>query len=203
MGRLRVPVVLSLCLLAWSGCQRTSLSRGAATKIIAQKLALPDAGITVVDKLYYKSSRAGDGDPLTEAHCRHGLISGNSLLNAGSHLNTLQASGMIVYGDDVTRREKGDYYGQLCIRRYASVKLTDAGRRYLQSEHSENYIMKAYEIGMGEVTGIQIDGSATRAVVEYSLVVLNATPFAENVPASPMRRRASFSLYDDGWRMQE
>lgn len=89
------------------------------------------------------------------------------------------------------------------IRRYASVKLTDAGRRYLQSEHSENYIMKAYEIGMGEVTGIQIDGSATRAVVEYSLVVLNATPFAENVPASPMRRRASFSLYDDGWRMQE
>lgn len=62
----------------------------------------------------------------------------------------------------------------------------------------------------GDVTGIQTDEQAGTLIVEYSIKRTNWTPFGEyyrqqNPQQYPetIARKATFKLYDDGWRLTQ
>lgn len=68
--------------------------------------------------------------------------------------------------------------------------------------------LRLCDLTFGEITGIQLNDQAGTAVVEYTVKRTNWTPFGEyyrkSGPADlpdTTARKASFTRYDDGWRL--
>jgi len=80
------------------------------------------------------------------------------------------------------------------------VVLTQEGAKYLV-ENKDAFIVKSCEIAFGEVTGIEVENQFNGAVVHYTLVRVNPTPFGVNISQEPIDKKALFSKYDDGWRI--
>lgn len=89
------------------------------------------------------------------------------------------------------------------------IHFTDKAQSYLlptpESDKSSNIQkVKLADEELGEVTGIKTGQSEKAAVVEYTTAYKNLTPFSVLVPTNFKKnatRTASFSLYDDGWRL--
>lgn len=100
-------------------------------------------------------------------------------------------------------------------------KLRDIGKPLIQfSGKAEQYFLKTpekeksidvqkvklAEEELQEVTGIKMMNDGKSAVVEYSTMYKNVTPFSSLVNTSfteESTHQVNFALYDDGWRLEE
>jgi len=89
-----------------------------------------------------------------------------------------------------------------CPAVYAKVALTDAGKKYLVRASDGKFEVRAFTLAFGDVTGVQSQERDRTARAEYTLQLHEPTPFAGIVSRAPIKGSASFSLYDDGWRIQ-
>lgn len=67
-------------------------------------------------------------------------------------------------------------------------------------------VVKLADEELAEVTGIKTSGNGKNAVVEYTTVYKNLTPFAALVKRDLTNKqvhKAYFSLYDDGWKYEK
>ncbi|MFX1705731.1 hypothetical protein PV783_17315 [Chitinophaga sp. CC14] len=89
------------------------------------------------------------------------------------------------------------------------IFFTDKAKPYLmETPEKDKKIMvqkvKLAEQHFGEITGMQMLKNDKKAIVEYTYVYKNVTPFVaiSNLKIEPKEsRKAYFALYDDGWRI--
>lgn len=109
--------------------------------------------------------------------------------------------------------------GLLTVQR--TQKLGDVGKPIIQlSGKAQPYLLptpekdksiniqkvKLAEEELKEVTGIKMMEDGKSAVAEYTTTFSNVTPFSELVNTNFKKentRQATFSLYDDGWRLEK
>jgi hypothetical protein len=89
-----------------------------------------------------------------------------------------------------------------CTYEYTTISLTPEGQRYLVAERDDGYAVRTHTLSFGDVTGIRVVKELHAAEAEYTLKSDDLTPFAEDVPAEPVQRSATFHRYDDGWRIE-
>lgn len=174
----------------------TSLSRDQAANLIKAKRNTPEIREISLAKEYFDRSRADDEGSSMPTLCIDSLGQ-DGLASAKGRLDSLVANGVISFGKNSAKRKRS------CVYLYATVILTPEGKKHLVRETPNSYILKTYEVSFGEITGIQINEQFKQASADYTLVVGNVTPFARDIPNSPMKRTASFALFDDGWRIQD
>jgi len=93
----------------------------------------------------------------------------------------------------------------------ALIQLTPKARSYVlpaQANDADSKIIrvKAGDVDIVQVTGVKLLSSGKSAVVEYTTVFKNLTPFAalrRMVADKQKTQKAYFSLYDDGWRLEK
>jgi len=85
-----------------------------------------------------------------------------------------------------------------CPAAWATVSLTNEGKKYLAAGVGE---VKVFDRSFGELTGIQTNEQVKAAKADYTVKMINVTPFGSNVSIEPLSRTATFSLFDDGWRI--
>jgi len=91
------------------------------------------------------------------------------------------------------------------------IQLTGKASSYVlpaEKNDSESKIVrvKAGDVDVVEVTGIKLLSSGKSAIVEYSTIYKNLTPFSGllGVTANKQKiQKAYFSLFDDGWRVEK
>lgn len=92
------------------------------------------------------------------------------------------------------------------------VHFTEKARPFLLPDKNEDAAISSIkkatlvEENIVEVTGIKMSQDNTKAVVEYTTKYANASPFVALSKIDPEKlttRKAYFSLYDDGWRIEE
>jgi len=91
------------------------------------------------------------------------------------------------------------------------IQLTTKASPYvLPAEKNDNdskiVRVKAGEVDFVEVTGIKLLSSGKSAIVEYSTIYKNLTPFSGLLGATANKQKlqkAYFSLFDDGWRVEK
>jgi len=87
-----------------------------------------------------------------------------------------------------------------------TVKVTDAGSKYLVSEDNGNYTILSATFDISEITGVLQQKDAVEATVEYKIKRDTRTPFGEfwekNCYDTDRKYEAHFVKYDDGWRME-
>lgn len=109
--------------------------------------------------------------------------------------------------------------GLLTVQR--TQKLGDVGKPIIQlSSKAQPYLLptpekdkssniqkvKLAEEELKEVTGIKMMEDGKTAIAEYTTTFSNVTPFSELVNTDFKKentRQATFSLYDDGWRLEK
>jgi len=184
-----------LCISIFFFSCGNNLSRGEAKGLIVKKFNLPQIQSIDINKRYYKTERY--------VVYHGGLPTANIIIGRIDYsdyqtmLTNLSAQGLITIGETVEKdyNANADYV-------YAVVSLTDEGKKYLISESSDKFVVKTCEIDFGEITGIQKQEQFKIAEVHYTLIRKNITPFGINISQQPEDRTQSFSLFDDGWRIQ-
>ena len=98
--------------------------------------------------------------------------------------------------------------GTNCITNFARIGLTDVGRKYMLEESDHSYTLKASDIVIDQVSGIVRQKDAPLALAEYKVLRDQQTPFFFSLDVFGKggqynfdTKRASFTLYDDGWRV--
>jgi len=170
--------IMNLCMavVLFAACSSDKLDRDKALQLIQEK------------KLYPKviSYNVFTADPV---HARR-------MLDAG-----LESSGLLT----VQRTQKLIDVGKPLIT------FTDMAKPYLlptsDEDHKDNIqLVKIADEDFEEITGVQLLDGEKHAVVEYKTSFKNITPFS---PLSRLKlnekniHKAYFSLYDDGWRLEE
>jgi hypothetical protein len=92
---------------------------------------------------------------------------------------------------------------------YVNLTLTETAKQYeLPSDDQNSIAVKLCDSVLGDITGIQANEEAGAATVEYTIKRANWTPFGEYYRKSDpgsfpevLARRATFTRYDDGWRV--
>ncbi len=190
-------VVMSCTAILLVSCGNKNLTRGEAAEKISRSLNLPAFETTQIDKSFVKKFWS---DP----SMMPAVFAGNAheYSDVKDRLDELQAKGLISVGEIQENQGQGHFL-------IATVSLTDAGKKYLVAETAAGFQVKAgyqvkiNEIVFGEVTGIQMNEQFKVAEVYYTLKKANGTPFGGNVSTEPIERKATFTLFDDGWRIQK
>lgn len=165
------------------------LSRQKAAELISKQQKLPTIETIQLGKSYLKESR----------HDSWGvcMVIGDKYSDSGvkERLDGLQAKGLISIG------EKKQHDGE-CNYVWATVELTNEGKKYLVKDADGEYQIKVNELTFGEITGIQIHEQFKVAEAGYTLRRINITPFGSSISTVPINRNATFALFDDGWRIK-
>ncbi len=167
-----------------------------AEVLIMKKFNLPQTDTMRIYKKYFKSSKYVD-------YCSFPKVSiyiGGRITYSDNEkvLITLKEKGLINISETVEQEREYDEDNT-----YAIVLLTDEGKKYLIKEDDVKYIVKTCEITFGEITGIQMQEQVKLAEVNYTLKRINFTPFGNEGSQETENRTASFTLFDDGWRMNQ
>lgn len=166
---------LLVALLLFASCSSNDLDREKAFKLLQENKTYPK----VIDQEIYT------GDP---AYAK-------KVLEAG-----LEESGLVA----VQRTRKIMDIGK------PIVYFTDKAKPYVLPQTQEDkesavWRVKIADEVLEEVTGIQLLEGGKNAVVEYQTAYKNITPFfklAKYSLTGKNSRKANFSLYDDGWRIE-
>ncbi|MBC8053817.1 MAG: hypothetical protein H7Y13_12200 [Sphingobacteriaceae bacterium] len=166
---------LLIALLLFASCSSNDLDRETALKLIKEEKLYPK----VIDQEIYT------GDPV---HARKVLETG------------LEKSGYVT----VQRTRKIMEIGKPII------SFTDKAKPYLLPQTQEDiesgvWRVKIADEVLEEVTGIQLLEGGKNAVVEYKTAYKNITPFSKLARfslADNNIQKTHFSLYEDGWRME-
>ena len=189
----KLPFLL-VSIILLSSCSN-NLSRQKAAELISRQQKLPVTQTIVLGSYFKRAwSDPASGAFGISAAC---LVSGGdkNYSDVAQSLAELQSKGLISIG------ERKDHNGE-CNYLYATTKLTDEGKKYLVKESGGVHELKAYDLAFGEVTGIQINEQLKTAEADYTIRVTNITPFGSNISTAPINRKATFALFDDGWRIK-
>ena len=162
--------------LVLSGCSNKELSREKALSLLRQETQYP--------KIIHHDIFCGDP--------KHAI----RVLDAG-----LETQGLLT----VQRTQKLSDIGKPLIQ------FTDIALPYLLETPEEDKISKIQRVKLAEeelkeVTGIKMLNDGKSAIATYTVSYKNITPFAVLVKRDFKKEasyQASFSLYDDGWRIEK
>lgn len=175
---LLVAVVLGSCM----SCSSRDLSRPRAAELIASQQRLPTTQTITIYHRYLKRSWS---NPVVGfgriTVCNY---EGERYANVESRLAYYLSVGLITMG---TVTENGD-----CPSTWATVTLTDEGRKYLAAESAGAFEVKVFDLAFGEVTGIRTNEPSKTAKADYTLKLINVTPFGNNI--SPEQDGRSVSV---------
>jgi len=124
------------------------------------------------------------------------MVGGDKYSDKKEMLDELQTKHLITVNESTTREGE-------CTYLWAGVVLTDEGKKYLLGETDGQYVVRVCEIAFDGVTGIQEHEQSKVAVADFTLKRINITPFGENISQASFSRQATFSLFDDGWRINK
>lgn len=114
--------------------------------------------------------------------------------------------GLVTFEETPHREETTAFLLGTTVRTWTSVKvsLSDEGKRYLLQEDDKTFKVKLWETNIADITGIQEIGQEKRAKVDYTISNKNITLFGETFSNKNeiVSKSIYFSLYDDGWRIQ-
>lgn len=176
-------------------CSSNDLSRSKAAELITKQQKLPLTQTVVLGSYFKNASSAPASGPFgISSAC---LVSGDGdkYADVEKALAELKSNGLISIGEKTERSGECTYF-------YATTNLTDEGKKFLVKESNGIHEVKTCDLNFGEVTGIQIHEQLKTAEVDYTLKVANITPFGKNISTQPIYRKATFTLYDDGWRIK-
>jgi len=170
-----------------------NLSRGKAKELIIQKMHLPQIETTKMLKRYLDHSWGDMGFFSMPKVC---YVVGDQYSDVKGRLDDLQAKGVI----NITQSEE---YNDGCHFVWKNVNLTDEGKKYLVADANGEYELRTSELAFGQVTGIQVNEQFKVAEANFTIRRVNATPFADNDVSriTDIDNAVNFSLYDDGWRI--
>lgn len=103
----------------------------------------------------------------------------------------------------VTIKKKYNAY-----RSEALITFTDKAKPYLLPTKDAQYHFQKVKIAdeeFGEIKGIQHSGDGKTAIVKYTKVYRNISPFSKMVKGDftkPKEATAYFALYDNGWQLE-
>jgi hypothetical protein len=184
--------LLSISFLFLCSCSSNGLSRQKAANLISQQQGLPSTQTVRVFSKYLKRSWSNPTSGFAAITiCNY---SGETFSDVQQRLTEWQSKGVVSLGEST---DGGD-----CPALWVTVSLTNEGKKYLVRESGGGYEVKGYDLAFGEVTGIQINEQFKSAEADYTLRQVNMTAFGSSASGAPIRRRASFALFDDGWRMR-
>jgi hypothetical protein len=184
-------------MLMLSSCQK-HLSREDTKKMIATKENFPIKKNYEITKSYIK-------DVNTVGRGVTAIIDENQ--SKDNVFRLFANKGLIKLTETTQRDETTQWPFGTTIRTWfiVAISITETGKPYLIQENSGSYTVNLWETDINEITGIQEMQENKTTVVNYSISNKNITPFGEifndcNVSAS---KTSNFSLYDDGWRIQQ
>lgn len=167
------------------------------TRDMAKEILNKSLGKAVLTVSYSQIMRGEGGLIGTTMPCRPPGVTWGNEGPLCSKLEALAKDGLIKYTPQ-------DYYGA------RKLFITAKGDQYIDkdwlSKPGNAQILRLIlgEYSVDEITGIRKDNN-NHATVEYTLKLSNVTPFGNIVPLNDneKKRRAEFSLYDDGWRLDK
>lgn len=182
---------ISALVLGACGCSN-DLSRPKAVELISaqQRLPMPQT-ITVADRYLKRSWNRPVVGFGTVTLCTY---DGETYADVEQRLLYYQAQGLISVGF-VTNDGN-------CPAIWATVSLTNDGKKYVSAESGGVHQVKVFDLAFGEVTGIQPNEQFTAARADYTLKMINVTPFGGNIALDQVTRSATFARFDDGWRIE-
>jgi|GEM_PF-2540941 len=192
--KLTTVFLLSIsCLLLFS-CSK-DLSRDKAKDLIIKKYGLPKYETNKINKEYLQMW----GCIYKMLNWEGGCIGCDAFPN--KYLTKFQNNGLIVIGQKNVQGIN-ERSGSLQSWLVYTVTLTNEGRKYLISESAQKFEFKTCDLSFGEITGIQMKEQFKVATANYT-IIRKATPFGINISQEPENRSANFSLFDDGWRINQ
>lgn len=171
---MRRPILFLLLVVLLFGCKSESMDRGKALEILENNKIYPRPVVYYIFK--------------SDAEFAH------RALKAG-----LEEKGLVT----VKKIQRFSEIGNPLIT--FTKKATPFLLPATAKERKDNIqpVRMAEEV-MGEITGIQLLEDDHKAIVEYTTHYINFTPFATlSKLKTTGSRRAIFSLYDDGWRLDQ
>jgi len=190
-SRVLVAVGSLLCVGSVISCSK-ALTRPQAAKLIESQQRLPRPQTISFSDSYLKRSWSNPIRGFGKITlCIH---EDNRFADAESRLTYYQSQGLLNIS---FQRVEGD-----CPAIYAKVSLTDAGRKHLVAARDGSFEVRAFNLALGEVTGIQSQEQLKKATAEYTLQFADVTPFGGNLSRDPIRATAALALFDDGWRIE-
>lgn len=86
-----------------------------------------------------------------------------------------------------------------------SIDLTELGNKYLVQNNQKSFVVNLWVTDFKEITGIQELEKNKSSKVDYTISNNNITPFGEifSDKNTVTQKSAYFSLYDDGWRIND
>ena len=193
-----VIAVILVGLFLLNNYMKNNLSESKAKDLIVKKFNLPQIETKKIIKQYLKSQWGDIGFFGMEKHC---IVVRDDNIDvhydaAKENLDQLVSKGLIGINES-TENNDGCHYV------WANVVLTEEGRKYYVSESQDAFELKTDEIDFGEITGIQIQEQQKVAYVSYTLKRGNNSPFNNENNQEQLNRSVTFSLYEDGWRINE
>ncbi len=169
------------------------LSRDKAVTLISEFHQFPEMEPTDISKVYvikYWVEGYTSGGQRISGICRRFPM----FAEKSAMLKDLQTKQLIQISERSVRQNN-------CNHIFADITLTDEGRQYLINETDLGFVLRAAEITLDEVTGIQANKDQNSVVADYTLKRINVTPFASDNLKTLNSGRAQLLLYDDGWRV--
>jgi hypothetical protein len=89
------------------------------------------------------------------------------------------------------------------------VHFTEKAKPYLiriDEKYDNVQVVKAADMDLGEVTGVQLQDDNKNATVEYTVVYKNMTPFAKLMKRDLSKKetqRADLTYFDTGWKFDK
>ncbi len=112
----------------------------------------------------------------------------------------LRDKGLITYSESTTEKD-GTYLNILLTpeaEKYLVETKKDTGQ--YSSPLNDAYIVKTLMFEFGEITGIKMNEQQKTADVDFT-IKRTGSPFAYDKETKLINEHATFSLYDDGWRI--
>ncbi|HAZ00598.1 MAG: hypothetical protein A2W90_04920 [Bacteroidetes bacterium GWF2_42_66] len=181
-----------------SSCQE-HLSREYAKKVIIERRNYPIPYTYEITKSFIKDMQSsGRGVSI--------VLGEDEFKEKEQVIYQFESAGLIQLKKTPKREESTAFLLGTNVRTWTqvNVSLTEAGRKYLVEENEGLYVVRLWEIDLKEITGIQEFTEQKIASVDYTIFNKNITPFGTifSDKNDIDRKSASFSLYDDGWRIQ-
>lgn len=190
--------LLPVIILVTTSCKK-HLDREDAKKQITKSASYP----VTVD---YDFTKEFTKDWNTEGNGVTVDIGGNEWEEKKKQIEKFENMGLITFEETPQREESTAFLLGTTVRTWTSVKvsLTDEGKKYLIQESDKNFKVKLWETDILDITGVQEMEQEKRAKVDYTVSNKNITGFGESFSNKDqvVNKTIYFSLYDDGWRIQ-